>query len=67
MTDNELCFKLWRLAAIALCTVVLTLGSCTTYSNYKIGDMVSKGTDPIKASCAINGFGDAARAVVCIK
>jgi hypothetical protein len=65
--DNEgmLWYAIWRLVAISLVTLVAIVGGCTANSNRIIHDMVSRGTPPIEASCAVQGMDQPARAAIC--
>ncbi len=51
--------KIFKIMAIATCTLIATMGGCSAATNYQDNTamvaMVSHGADPIDARCAIKG------------
>jgi hypothetical protein len=54
MEENQLYALVWKLVAVVLSVVILTLGSCTAYQTYRI----TESQDPIAAKCAISDNGN---------
>lgn len=68
MNDNKFWAILWSLVCGFLVTGVVALGLNYANSQNLVASMVKAGTDPIAASCAINGFAaGSASAIICLK
>ena len=51
MEDNKFWLVVWKLIAIVVCILIVTVGGCTVYTN----DKISKADDPIAYACATSG------------
>lgn len=65
MNEGEFWIQVWKIVAATFSVFLLTVGGCTSYQAHLVRDAIAAGTDPIKASCAINGIGGSATAAVC--
>jgi hypothetical protein len=54
MEENQLFALVWKLVAVVLTVLILTLGSCTAYQTHRI----TESPDPIAAKCAIANDGN---------
>lgn len=65
MLDEKFWIRLWTMCIIAVATMV---GGCqvSEYAKDKmVSEAISKGVDPIKATCAIKGTGTDTKALIC--
>lgn len=49
-------YQLCKLLTIFACVLVLMIGVYSCHQNYLIKEAISKGADPIKVKCAIEGI-----------
>lgn len=55
-SDHKLFAIGWSMFTIVVCTIVLTIGSCTYGKNQLITDAIKSGADPLKVSCAYDSM-----------
>jgi hypothetical protein len=56
MEENKFWLRIWSLIAGCISILVLTLGSCTAYTN----KLIAQSADPIATSCATSNGNSAA-------
>lgn len=54
MEDNKFWALFWKLVIVAICTLIVSISSCTAYESSLVKDMVLRGADPIKARCSLS-------------
>lgn len=64
MEDNKLFGLVWKLVALVLCTIIVSLASCSAYQAKRVADAIEGGSDPLDARCAIYGSNE--RDAVCV-
>ena len=67
MGDDEFFLTIWKLAAIVIISIVLTVSGCVSYTNSRISTAIENGVDPLKASCAFNNDGKSMCTIVATK
>jgi hypothetical protein len=58
MDDSEFFLTIWKLLALVLITIVLSISGCVSFQNYQISKAIEHGVDPMNASCAFSAFND---------
>ena len=54
MNDDTILLRtIWRCCALAVCTLVATIGGCTMHENYLIAQASERRVNAIQAGCAI--------------
>ena len=67
MSDEEFFLTIWKLAAIVLISIVLSVSGCISYTNSRISNAIENGVDPLKASCAFTNEGRSMCTIVATK
>ena len=65
MPTNNLYALVWKLLAVLIFSVIVTLGSCEMFRDAKIAAMVSNGTDPMLARCAVSILNSGGDQILC--
>lgn len=48
-----------------LCTLILTVGGCETYTRHVAASMVNNGADPLRVRCLMSATNDVGIAAIC--
>lgn len=52
-SENNFYISFWKIVASVLCVLIASISSCTIGESYLVSEVIKKGVDPIKATCAI--------------
>jgi hypothetical protein len=65
MEETTFWYLIWKLVAIVICTLVISMASCTANRHYQTRALIENANvDPIEAHCALNS--DTLRDSACI-
>ena len=53
MESTNFWLAVWKIIAISVCVIIVSVGGCQSYQNHQIQLMVAGGAEPMKAACAI--------------
>jgi hypothetical protein len=59
-SDNRFWLSLWQTVAIAICFMILVIGTCAIVEKNEVSEMVANGANPIAARCAYYSHEDTA-------
>ena len=54
MSEEAFWLGVWKIVGAAFMVLTVTIGSCSSYTNYKIAEVVKGGADPVAAACAFS-------------
>lgn len=53
-SDDKFWMYMWSIIGILVFLITVSISSCTMYTNFKIGEAIKNGADPIEASVAFS-------------
>lgn len=65
MEDNTFWITIWKLVALVICVIVLTISGCSINSGLVAERLVKSGADPIKVRCMLMGTDGYASSIIC--
>jgi len=58
MNDNELWIRVWKLIAVVVCVITVSIAGSCSYGKYTIKKMVESGASPMEAACSLTAYSE---------
>lgn len=66
MDENQFWVSIWKIIAAAFVASMTVFGGCVGHTDYRIGQAIKDGADPIKAYCALSSNTTDARCIAAV-